>query len=119
MLRELEARVLNDDPTLLQPLVASRRSAVRQLPAEPTRLVGRADELELLKNRLRIERLVTLTGPGGVGKTRLAIRLASELWDELEGEVFLAELAPVQRPDIDRGHDRHCGRCATAPTSFD
>jgi predicted ATPase len=98
MLRELESRVLNNDPTLLQPPVASRRSVIRQLPAEPTRLVGRADELELLKSRLRIDRLVTLTGPGGVGKTRLAIRLAGELWDELEGEVFLAELAPVRDP---------------------
>jgi predicted ATPase/DNA-binding SARP family transcriptional activator len=97
-LRELEARVLNDDPTLIQPPVASRRSAMRQLPAEPTRLVGRAEELRLLVGRLRIDRLVTLTGPGGVGKTRLAMRLASELWDEFDGEVFVTELAPVRDP---------------------
>jgi predicted ATPase/DNA-binding SARP family transcriptional activator len=95
-LRELEARVLNNDPTLLQAPVASRRSARQQLPAEPTRLVGRADELTLLMSRLRMDRLVTLTGPGGVGKTRLAMRLASELWDEFDGEVFVTELAPVR-----------------------
>ena len=97
-LRDLEARVLSDDPTLLQPPVAARRSVTRQLPAESTRLVGRADELELLAGRLRIDRLVTLTGPGGVGKTRLAMRLISDVWDEFDGEVFVAELAPVRDP---------------------
>jgi predicted ATPase/DNA-binding SARP family transcriptional activator len=97
-LRELEARVLIDDPTLLQPPVASRRSVIRQLPAEPTRLVGRAEELKLLASRLRVDRLVTLTGPGGVGKTRLAMRLAGELWDEFDGEIFVTELAAVSEP---------------------
>ena len=71
---------------------------MRQLPAEPTRLVGRAEELRLLTSRLRLDRLVTLTGPGGVGKTRLAMRLAGELWDEFDGEVFVTELAPVRDP---------------------
>ena len=42
--------------------------------------------------------MLTLTGPGGVGKTRLALRLASDLWDELDGEVFVVELAPVHDP---------------------
>jgi predicted ATPase/DNA-binding SARP family transcriptional activator len=95
-LRELEGRVLNDDPTLLQPPVVSRRSVTRQLPAEPTRLVGRAEELKQLTSRLRRDRLLTLTGPGGVGKTRLAMRLANELWGEFDGEVFVTELAPVR-----------------------
>jgi predicted ATPase/DNA-binding SARP family transcriptional activator len=98
VLRELEARVLNDDPTLVQPTPSSRRSMTRQLPAEATKLVGRADELEQLIARVRTNRLVTLAGPGGVGKTRLAMRLASEMWDEFDGEVFVAELAPVHDP---------------------
>ncbi len=95
-LRELEARVLNGDPTLLHPPAAVRRSVTRQLPAEPTRLVGRTEELKLLTSRIGLDRLVTLTGPGGVGKTRLAMRLAGELWDEFDGEVFVTELAPVR-----------------------
>ena len=98
VLRELEGRVLNEDPTLLQPPVASRRSVMRQVRAESTRLVGRADELRLLTGWLQVHRLVTLTGPGGVGKTRIAMRLAGELWDEFDGEVFVAELAPVSDP---------------------
>jgi predicted ATPase/DNA-binding SARP family transcriptional activator len=96
--RELEARVLLDDPTLLQPTGPSRRSVIRQLPTEPTRLVGRAEELTLLTGRLRIDRLVTLTGPGGVGKTRLAMRLAAELWDDFDGEIYVTELAAVSEP---------------------
>jgi predicted ATPase/DNA-binding SARP family transcriptional activator len=96
--RELETRVLIEDPTLLQPPAAPRRSMIRQLPAEPTRLVGRAEELKLLASQLRVDRLVTLTGPGGVGKTRLAMRLAGELWDEFDGEIFVTELAAVSEP---------------------
>jgi len=66
----VEARVLSDGPdTSSASCGGIRRSVTRQLPAESTRLVGRADELELLAGRLRIDRLVTLTGPGGVGKT--------------------------------------------------
>jgi predicted ATPase/DNA-binding SARP family transcriptional activator len=98
VLRELEGRVLNEDPTLLQPSATSRRSVTRQVPAESTGLVGRADELELLTDRLRTDRLVTLTGPGGVGKTRIAMRLAGDLWNEFDGEVFVAQLAPVSDP---------------------
>ncbi len=97
-LRELEARVLNDDPTLLQSPVASRRATPRRLPAESTQLVGRADELSQLGDRLRTSRLLTLAGPGGVGKTRLALRLAGDFWDEFDGEVFVALLAPVHDP---------------------
>ncbi len=97
-LRDLEGRILNEDPTLLQPPAASRRSVMRQVPAESTRLVGRSDELMLLSHRLKVDRLVTLTGPGGVGKTRIAMRLAGDLWDEFDGEIFVAALAPVSDP---------------------
>ncbi|WP_433337327.1 ATP-binding protein [Spirillospora sp. CA-294931] len=47
-----------------------------RLPAEPTTFVGRAEELALIRSTLRSARLVTLVGPGGVGKTRLAVRAA-------------------------------------------
>ena len=41
---------------------------------------------------------MTLIGPGGVGKTRLAMRVAADLWDERRGEVYVVELAPVHDP---------------------
>jgi predicted ATPase len=97
-LRELEARVLADDPTLVAAIPAPQEPARRRPSAATTDLVGRADDVEQLVKRVRDERLVTLTGPGGAGKTRLALRLAAELWDELDGEVFVAELASVRDP---------------------
>jgi predicted ATPase/DNA-binding SARP family transcriptional activator len=96
--RELEERILNDDPTLMHGTHEARRSQPRRRTSETTRLVGRRHEMEELVVLIRSERMVTLNGPGGVGKTRLAKRLANELWDEFDGEVFVAELAAVHDP---------------------
>ena len=66
-------------------------------PATP--LLGREVELAAVTARLRAKgtRLLTLTGPGGVGKTRLALAAAAELRSEFPDGVAVAELAPVQR----------------------
>ncbi len=98
-LRELETRLLTDDPTLAPASRAPRRAPpVRRRPAEPTGLVGRTEELLTLVELVGGNRLLTLTGAGGVGKTRLALRLAADLWDGFGGEVFVTELAPVRDP---------------------
>ncbi len=97
-LRELETRVLTEDPALLVPTPDPARGRAGRLPADGTRLVGRTAEVTGLAQLARAQRLLTLTGPGGVGKTRLAQRLASELWDEMRGEVFIVELAAVHDP---------------------
>ncbi len=64
------------------------------VPRPPTSFVGRDDDLAGLLKRLAAERLVTLTGPGGVGKTRLAAEAAARL----AGPAWFAELAPVTDP---------------------
>ena len=96
--RELEERILNEDPTLLHGIHEARRSQPRLRASETTRLVGRNHEIEELIVLVKSQRLVTLIGPGGVGKTRLARRLANELWDEFDGDVFVVELAAVHDP---------------------
>jgi predicted ATPase len=65
------------------------------LPAERSVFVGRERELATVAGLVRSARLVTLTGVGGVGKTRLAIRAASGLAPEFPGGVWIVELAPL------------------------
>ncbi len=65
------------------------------LPAEVSSFVGREHQLAELRRLLHRSRLVTLTGPGGAGKTRLALRLAGDLIQRHRDGVFLIELAPV------------------------
>lgn len=65
------------------------------LPAELTSLIGRRDELEQVRRACGRSRLVTLTGVGGVGKTRLALRAAADLRADFGGGVWLVELSPL------------------------
>ena len=61
-------------------------------------MVGRDEQLTELRGLVREHRLVTLTGAGGVGKTRLAVEVAANLADEFPDGVWLVELAPVGDP---------------------
>jgi predicted ATPase/class 3 adenylate cyclase len=65
------------------------------LPVQSTPLVGRDRELDDIRALLESARLLTLTGPGGTGKTRLAIQAAGEVADRFPDGVFLVELAAV------------------------
>ena len=66
------------------------------LPAEATSFVGRKRELAELRKKLTSARLVSLVGPGGVGKTRLAIRAATDLARAFPAGAWLVELADVR-----------------------
>ncbi len=70
--------------------------AVGRLPAEVTSFVGRQEELAALAALLAQARLVTVTGPGGVGKSRLAVRAAAQATGEFPDGVWLVEVAGVQ-----------------------
>src|SRR5438445_688378 len=69
------------------------------LPLQLTSFLGRTAELAALKELLAGGRLVTLVGTGGIGKTRLAIELATEVLEDF-GYVWLAELAPITDPGL-------------------
>jgi non-specific serine/threonine protein kinase len=70
------------------------------LPAELTSFVGREQELAALPRLLSNTRLMTLTGAGGVGKTRLAMRLASAVASQYPEGIWLVDLAPLTAPDL-------------------
>src|SRR6266508_791457 len=70
------------------------------LPAEATSFIGRRRELAEVKKKLPGARLVSLVGPGGVGKTRLAVRAATDLGRGFPAGAWLVELAEVRDPAL-------------------
>jgi predicted ATPase len=70
------------------------------VPAELTSFIGRRRQLQEIKSALTGARMVTLVGPGGVGKTRLALRLASDLRRGIPDGVWLVELAGLRDPEL-------------------
>ena len=106
---ELERLVLDDLVAMLSETFQSQWTpqepikplrARPALPAPPTRFVGRQDELVQLRELLLNARLITLTGPGGIGKTRMALQLASDVAAEFaDGAAFIG-LASLHDPEL-------------------
>jgi predicted ATPase/DNA-binding SARP family transcriptional activator len=96
-LRSLHAAVLAQDPALGQ--VARRRFTTGPLPSPASVFVGRAEELENAGRMLATTRLLTLSGPGGTGKTRLALELAGRARGRYAGGAVAVSLAPVETAD--------------------
>ena len=92
--------VIPDLPTEFPPLESLERHP-NNLPMQPTAFVGREREVASVCALLRQPQtcLVTLTGPGGIGKTRLSLHVAAELVDQFTDGVFLVPLAPVSDPE--------------------
>ena len=100
-LRRLEAAILAQDPTLDAPVTASRATEVKRrgtIAESLTPLVGRDDELRELTRLAAEHRLLSLVGPGGVGKTRLALEVARSEAVTLADGGYVVELAPVGDP---------------------
>ena len=90
-----------DLPTETRPL-ASLDARPHNLPTHPTPLIGRKEvaaavEALLLRDDVR---QVTLTGPGGTGKTRLSLQVAADLLDRFEHGAFFIDLAPISDPAL-------------------
>jgi len=70
------------------------------LPSTLTRFIGRQREIAAVAESLRSTRLLTLTGPGGCGKTRLALEVATALKKEYPEGLYLADLATIHQPEL-------------------
>ncbi|WP_156689661.1 LuxR family transcriptional regulator [Mycobacterium sp. Marseille-P9652] len=84
----------NDFP----PLRTANVVASAHLPAQLTSFVGRGEQIGDVAATLKENRLVTMTGAGGVGKTRLAVQVAARVADEFPGGAWFVDLAPVANP---------------------
>jgi predicted ATPase/class 3 adenylate cyclase len=82
------------------PALAATITHPNNLPLELTSFIGRQNEVSQVKDLLHAHRLVTLTGSGGVGKTRLSIQVAEDLLDTFPDGVWYIELAPVSDPEM-------------------
>jgi predicted ATPase/DNA-binding SARP family transcriptional activator len=92
----LQEQILLQAPALDAPEPASAPAARHNLPAPRDSFVGRGRELADLDGLVRTRRLVTITGPPGTGKTRLAVEAAARLVDDWPDGVFLVPLAEVE-----------------------
>ena len=106
-LRQLQEAILAQDETLLAgnsplPTVTNTRVSFRHvpLPAQAAALIGREHELAELVGLAGSHRLITLTGPGGTGKTRLSLALASGIADRSADGVVWVSLATVTDPEL-------------------
>src|SRR5271168_3106782 len=82
------------------PLRTLKTFAATNLPVQLTSFVGRDSELTQLRELLAQNRVVTLTGAGGVGKTRLAIQVAAQAAGEFGDGVWYVDLAPITDPEL-------------------
>src|SRR5215469_8338120 len=77
----------------------SHYEAAGNLPAEPNAFIGRERDLADLISMLERVRALTLCGPGGIGKTRLALKLAASLAKDYPDGVWIADLADATEPE--------------------
>jgi predicted ATPase len=86
--------------TAVEMPIQQKESSLHNLRRQLTSFVGRRSEVASVTRTLSTARLVTLTGAGGIGKTRLAIQAGSEMVKAFRDGVWLVELAPIASPDL-------------------
>jgi len=99
-LRALDQAVLVQDPSLEAPPRSVPERPRHNLPAPLTTLIGRSDDAAVTQKLLEASRLVTITGTGGCGKTRVAIAVAEELMDRYDDGVWFVDLAATSSAEL-------------------
>jgi predicted ATPase/class 3 adenylate cyclase/tetratricopeptide (TPR) repeat protein len=82
------------------PALKTLDSTGHNLPLQLTSFIGREHEISEARRLLHSSRLLTLTGPGGTGKTRLALQVAAEMLTDFPHGAWLVELAPIAQPEL-------------------
>jgi predicted ATPase/DNA-binding winged helix-turn-helix (wHTH) protein len=82
------------------PVAEVQKAHTGYLPQQLTRFIGRSREISDVRIALSEARLVTLTGPGGIGKTRLAVQVGADTISEYADGVWFVDLVPVSDPDL-------------------
>jgi len=84
----------------LEPVRSAAEPFQTNLPAAASELIGRTIAVQHVRDLLSAYRVVTLTGPGGIGKTRLALEVARGLFSSFQGDVRLVELVSLSDPGL-------------------
>jgi len=88
------------DPIALEPTRIPVQPVLSNLPAAAFEVIGRTAAVQQLQDLLSAYRAVTLTGPGGIGKTTLALEVARSLLPAFDGECWLVDVASLSDPDL-------------------
>ena len=98
--KRLYQLVMEGLPADFPPLKSLKVATLNNLPVQLTSFIGREKEITEIKLSINEHRLVTLTGAGGSGKTRLSLQVASELLEQFQAGVFFVALAPITDPGL-------------------
>ena len=101
------APIRKEEPSRASPSPTVAPAALHNLPFATTRMIGREEIVTTLVTRLSRQRLVTVVGPGGIGKTTVALAVAERMIGGYEHGVWLVDLAPLRdpAPGAERGCD--------------
>jgi len=98
--KHLYQLVIEGLPSDFPPLKSLKVATPNNLPIQLTSFIGREKEITEIKQSLGEHRLVTFTGPGGSGKTRLSLQVATEMLEQFQDGVFFVALAPITDPGL-------------------
>ena len=94
------APVSREEPARAPPSVTIEAAAAHNLPLAVTRMIGREEVVATLVSRLSRERVLTIVGPGGIGKTTVALAVAERMISDYEDGVWLVDLSPLGDPRL-------------------